>query len=426
MTTDRLFSRGRRLLLIAAALLAAVALPTWLLFGGGAVPRDEDELWIDVRPSALVHRIGLVGRLEPGRVVTLAAPFAGNVEALLVQPGQRVEEGQELLRMETREIAVQVREARSALLKARRTLQELRDWERGENMTRARRALRSAQLAQDSTERKLRETRQLFGKGIVPRNELDDLEQQARQQRMDLEAARLEVEATRSKGQGENLQIAEMDLANATVKFETLQAQLDGRTVRAPFAGIIVVAPGSSNEQGVREPVQTGSKLGQGQALFGLASVERLKVSARVSELDINQLREGQEVEVSGDGFDGIALKGVISALGGQALPGGTQGSSPQFEVTVSVAHLTPGQLRKIRLGMSAKLAVTTYRNERALVVPPEAVRHEGDRLSVIYRASPAAPIEQLPVRVGRSTPEGVEVLDLAAGQVRVHVADGS
>ncbi|RTR90086.1 MULTISPECIES: HlyD family secretion protein, partial [Pseudomonas aeruginosa group] len=334
MTTDRLFSRGRRLLLIAAALLAAVALPTWLLFGGGAVPRDEDERWIDVRPSALVHRIGLVGRLEPGRVVTLAAPFAGNVEALLVQPGQRVEEGQELLRMDTREIAVQVREARSALLKARRTLQELRDWERGENMTRARRALRSAQLAQDSTERKLRETRQLFGKGIVPRNELDDLEQQARQQRMDLEAARLEVEATRSKGQGENLQIAEMDLANATVKFETLQAQLDGRTVRAPFAGIIVVAPGSSNEQGVREPVQTGSKLGQGQALFGLASVERLKVSARVSELDINQLREGQEVEVSGDGFDGIALKGVISALGGQALPGGTQGSSPQFEVT--------------------------------------------------------------------------------------------
>ncbi|RTR88459.1 HlyD family secretion protein, partial [Pseudomonas paraeruginosa] len=94
--------------------------------------------------------------------------------------------------------------------------------------------------------------------------------------------------------------------------------------------------------------------------------------------------------------------------------------------VTVSVAHLTPGQLRKIRLGMSAKLAVTTYRNERALVVPPEAVRHEGDRLSVVYRASPAAPIEQLPVRVGRSTPEGVEVLDLAAGQVRVHVADGS
>lgn len=227
--------------------------------------------------------------------------------------------------MDTREIAVQVREAQSALLKARRTLQDLRDWERGEDMARVRRALRSAQLAQSSTERKLRETRELFQRGIVPRNELDDLEQQASQQRMDLEAARREVESTRAKGQGENRQIAEMDLANASVKYETLQAQLDGRTVRAPFAGIVVAAPGLAGEQGSREPVQAGSKLGQGQALFGLASVERLKVSAKVSELDINQLREGQAVEISGDGFEGTTLAGVIAALGGQALPGMAQ-----------------------------------------------------------------------------------------------------
>ena len=335
-------------------------------------------------------------------MVTLAAPFAGNVEALLVEPGQRVAEGQELLRMDTREIAVQVREAQSALLKARRTLQDLRDWERGEDMARVRRALRSAQLAQSSTERKLRETRELFQRGIVPRNELDDLEQQASQQRMDLEAARREVESTRAKGQGDNRQIAEMDLANASVKYETLQAQLDGRTVRAPFAGIVVAAPGLAGEQGSREPVQAGSKLGQGQALFGLASVERLKVSAKVSELDINQLREGQAVEISGDGFEGTTLAGVIAALGGQALPGMAQGGSPQFEVTVSVA------------------TVTTYRNEQAIVVPPEAIRHEGDRLFVDFRQAPGASVMAQQVKIGRSTPEGVEVFELQPGLVRV------
>ncbi|RCI71811.1 HlyD family efflux transporter periplasmic adaptor subunit, partial [Pseudomonas aeruginosa] len=318
------------------------------------------------------------------------------------------------------EIAVQVREAQSALLKARRTLQDLRDWERGEDMARVRRALRSAQLAQSSTERKLRETRELFQRGIVPRNELDDLEQQASQQRMDLEAARREVESTRAKGQGENRQIAEMDLANASVKYETLQAQLDGRTVRAPFAGIVVAAPGLAGEQGSREPVQAGSKLGQGQALFGLASVERLKVSAKVSELDINQLREGQAVEISGDGFEGTTLAGVIAALGGQALPGMAQGGSPQFEVTVSVAPLDPRQLQKIRLGMSAKLTVTTYRNEQAIVVPPEAIRHEGDRLFVDFRQAPGASVMAQQVKIGRSTPEGVEVFELQPGLVRV------
>lgn len=147
MTTDR-FSFLRRPALPLAAGLAVVAALAWLVLAGGTAKRTEGERWVAVRAAPLVHQIGLVGRLEPGRVVTLAAPFAGNVEALLVEPGQRVAEGQELLRMDTREIAVQVREAQSALLKARRTLQDLRDWERGEDMARVRRALRSAQLAQ--------------------------------------------------------------------------------------------------------------------------------------------------------------------------------------------------------------------------------------------------------------------------------------
>jgi len=34
---------------------------------------------VAVRAAPLVHQIGLVGRLEPGRVVTLAAPFAENL-----------------------------------------------------------------------------------------------------------------------------------------------------------------------------------------------------------------------------------------------------------------------------------------------------------------------------------------------------------
>ncbi len=324
MTTDR-FSFLRRPALPLAAGLAVVAALAWLVLAGGTAKRTEGERWVAVRAAPLVHQIGLVGRLEPGRVVTLAAPFAGNVEALLVEPGQRVAEGQELLRMDTREIAVQVREAQSALLKARRTLQDLRDWERGEDMARVRRALRSAQLAQSSTERKLRETRELFQRGIVPRNELDDLEQQASQQRMDLEAARREVESTRAKGQGRE----SPDRRNGPG-----QRQREIRDAAGPagwpygaraFAGIVVAAPGLAGEQGSREPVQAGSKLGQGQALFGLASVERLKVSAKVSELDINQLREGQAVEISGDGFEGTTLAGVIAALGGQALPGMAQ-----------------------------------------------------------------------------------------------------
>ena len=81
----------------------------------------------------------------------------------------------------------------------------------------------------------------------------------------------------------------------------------------------------------------------------------------------------------------------------------------------MSVAPLDPRQLQKIRLGMSAKLTVTTYRNEQAIVVPPEAIRHEGDRLFVDVRQAPGASVMAQQVKIGRSTPEGVEVFEVAA-----------
>ncbi|MDP1069014.1 HlyD family secretion protein, partial [Klebsiella pneumoniae] len=89
------------------------------------------------------------------------------------------------------------------------------------------------------------------------------------------------------------------------VRYDALHQLLDGREVKAPFSGIVVPAPGnSSSSQGGgnnNAPVQAGSKVSQGQVLFGLANIERLKITAKVSELDINQLHQGQAVEVLGD-----------------------------------------------------------------------------------------------------------------------------
>ena len=122
-----------------------------------------------------------------------------------------------------------------------------------------------------------------------------------------------------------------------------------------------------SLDDAARGPVQAGSQVTQGAPLFGLASIERLKIVARVSELDVNQLREGMAVDVQGDGFEGEALHGTVSVVGGQALPS-TQGGA-QFEVMVAIPDLNE-QMRRVRLGMSARLSILAYRNESAMVVP--------------------------------------------------------
>ena len=108
------------------------------------------------------------------------------------------------------------------------------------------------------TERKLAETRSLLDRGIVPRLEVDALDQQARQQRLDLASAQAELTSTLARGQGENLQIADMELTNATAKHGDLAAARERRTIKAPFAGVAVNVPGPAIAAPMA-PVQVGS-----------------------------------------------------------------------------------------------------------------------------------------------------------------------
>lgn len=423
MTTNQKRLSGAVLLVLLAC--AGIALLTYRT--PAADHADAAEQWLAVTADPLVHEIGLVGKIEPHTTRILTAPFDGSVQANLVEQGQRVDAGQVLLRMDPATLEVQLRDALSAQLKARRTVQEMQDWDSGQQVSRARRNLRTAEMAAGNTQRKLSESANLFQRGIIPRNELDDLKQQARQQQLDLAAARSELQQTLAQGQGEYRQIADMELTNATVKYEALRTLLEGREVKAPFSGIIVPAPGSNGPQGSGSspvPIQAGTTVTQGQVLFGLANIERLKIIANVSELDINQLHQGQAVEVMGDGFDGERLHGSVSVVSGLALSSDSQGSA-QFPVTLAIPALTAQQLQKVRLGMSARLTIVTYSNEQALIVPAQAIRRDKAGMSVAYREAMDQPVQRVRVTTGQSTPAGVEVFGLAAGFVRVGPEQG-
>ncbi|AZF53828.1 putative RND efflux membrane fusion protein [Pseudomonas sp. R4-34-07] len=411
MTTNRKRLLGAVLIVLLAAVGLALRSPA-----EGPATREQ---WLAVKPDPLVHQIGLVGKIEPDTTVTLTAPFDGNVLANLVEQGQRVEAGQVLLRMDPATLEVQLREALSAQLKARRTVQEMQDWDSSAAVSRARRSLRTAEMTAGNTQRKLTESENLFKRGIIPRNELDDLKQQTQQQQLDLTAARSELQQALEQGKGVYRQIADMELTNATVKYDALHTLLEGKEVKAPFSGIVVPAPGiSTSSQGGstnNAPVQAGSKVSQGQVLFGLANIERLKIVAKVSELDINQLHQGQAVEVMGDGFDGERLTGSVSVVSGLAIANDSQGSA-QFAVTLSIPRLTPQQLQRVRLGMSARLTIVTYNNAQAIVVPSEAL---GPDSTVEYRAAMDQPLERVKVTTGQSTPQGVEVFGLKPGFVK-------
>lgn len=408
-------------------------LKTWFLAGtillalSGAViayrvnePSQEPEpQWLRVEQKPMILRLGLVGHLEPASLTTFTAPFDGTVQEKTVEEGQRVERGQVLLRLDIVQLEIQLREALVGLLKAKRAVHDLMHWTQGQEVARSRRAMTTIQMNLSDTERKLAESSALLARGIVPRMEVDALAQQADTQRLDLAAAQAEFKLVLGKGSGEDRKIAEMELANATARYDALRVLETRRELVAPFTGIVMRVPGVASDRSPTEPVQRGARVSRGQPLFGLASLEQLRVVAKVEEVDINQVQEGQSVEITGDGFDGIALSGNIASVGVQVVTADSSGSGATYEVIVAMPALSAEQQKRLKLGMSAKLSIVTYRNDVAVVIPTEAIQKEGNQLFVEYGNTKGKAAQRIAVKSGRVTVEGVEVFGLKPGYVR-------
>jgi hypothetical protein len=122
-------------------------------------------------------------------------------------------------------------------------------------------------------------------------------------------------------------------------------------------------------------------------------------------------------VSVSGDAFSEFTLTGEVTGVAAQASSEPGRSGLPSFAVTVHIRGVTAEQRARLAVGMSANLSIVTYDNPEAVVLPPEAVREGAEGRVVRVRQGGA--VREVPVTIGISTPEGVEVRGaLSAGDV--------
>lgn len=398
------------------ALLLAALLGLGLWWGWPAPgPAQVEQRWLPVAPQVLERRLGLVGRIQAAQRVTVAAPFEGVVQALPVRVGERVQAGQTLAVLDTAQLDIQLRQAEAERLKARSAVRALQAWASGPEVTRAVRAQVAARRTLSVNQAALAATRRLFEQGIVARLELENLQQQVSGQVQDLASAEDELRLTRARGQGEALHIAEMELANAQARHAALLALRARATLVAPFASLVVRPLGDAQQPG--QLAQQGQLLSQGMPLLALVELDRLQVAAAVEEGDLGLVQEGMAVQVTGEGFAGQTLLGRVASVGQQARE--DEGQGAWFDLLVTVQDQPDLATLGVRPGMSAQVSVLLYRNEQGMALPAQALRSDAlDEHYVLYRAGQGQAPQRVPVRLGQSVAQGVEVGGLAAGEV--------
>ena len=156
----------------------------------------------------------------------------------------------------------------------------------------------------------------------------------------------------------------------------------DRMAIRAPIGGMAVVKTiwkGNSMAD-----VQEGEEVRAGVPVVDIVNPNAMRVRARVNQADVNELRVGQTVRIGLDAYPELFFDGRVAQISPLGVTSVLSPKVRTFVVLVDVSGAHPNLMPDL----SASLDVTLARTPRAIVIPRDALRQDGDRALVRVQRS--------------------------------------
>ena len=396
----------------------AIGLATWsvgeptVAAGPAAASAANDAATVVVEPRRLVATIALFGRVAPQREVHVASPADGKVAATYFQYGERVDDGQRLVDLDTADVERELRQAQAERIRAEREFDAVRDWASNPETARLRRELSKAKLALDNQRSKVEQSAVLLEQGIVAAIEHEAAVRQFQSQSLDYETLQEDYASLLARGDEEAQEVARLERENALVRVASLEDVLRQATIAAPIAGVVL----QPDESDTATALGKGRVVGHGERLLTIGDVDGLAVVGWVDEVDVTKVRMGQEVTIRGDAFPDLELAGSVARVSRQAQLG-QRSSTPTFEIVAAIEPLPDAARQRLRLGMSARIEVVVEDKPDALLVPIAAVDVRGGGAWLRVKDGDGEAVRQVRVTPGLTTLTDVEIVDgLAIG----------
>ncbi len=370
--------------LLVVLVVAAVATMAWFWLLRPRTPEVTTAVARAVRRDQEATVLNASGYVTARRQATVSSKVTGRVLEVLIEEGMEVEEGQVMARLDDSN-------ARASL--------GLAEAEVGA----ARAALNETEVRRDEAEVDLNRIGEL-----VDRKVLSEAERDRAQAAFDSLVARIEQQRTQ-------IEVAARRVA-------VWQQEIDDRTIRAPFAGVVI----SKNAQ----PGEMISPLSAGGAFTrtGIGTVvdmTSLEIEVDVNESYINRVRAGQAVEASLDAYSDWQIPAHVIAI----VPTADR-QRATVRVRIGFEALDPRILPD--MGVKVAFRETSVRPGEALgsegdvvsvrpgvIVPPGAVRKDGNR-DIVYVVRDDT-VERRAVTLGDPVDQDVVILSgLAAGETVV------
>lgn len=413
---------------------------------------DLSKLTVPVQAQDLAVRITANGTVVPIQSVNLSPKTSGRLAKLFVQQGDLVQQGQTIALMEDADLQARLAQVKANLSKAEASLAEAMAGSRKEEINQAQARVLQAQARLDQARAgkpeeieqrraqveaaKSRLTlakaradryRTLEAEGASSRDRLDEALNEERNATANLDEAQrrlaqqtnsnpaqineLEAAVTEAKYNLQQRQngkrpeeIAQFKAAVAAAKAEVqaVEVQLKDTVIIAPFSGIVTQK--YATEGAFVAPATSASSTASATSTSIIALAKDLEVLAKVPEVDVGQVKRGQQVEVVADAFPDKVFKGRVNIVAPEAV---VDQSVTSFQVRVS---LETGQ-KELRSGMNADLIFLGQKVNNALVVPTVAIVTQEGKTGVMIPDANNKP-KFKPVTIGTTIKDQTQVLE--------------
>lgn len=258
--------------------------------------------WLVSRPAAPAPLV-LYGNIDL-RQVDLPFNDNGRIEAVLVEEGDRVKQGQVLARLDTSRLVPAVAQAEARAVAQAATVEKLHNGSRPEEIAQARANLAQARADAENAALQFQRRLRLVSNGTISRQDYDNA-------KAALDMANARVELNRK---ALDLQLAgprKEDIAAAEAELRADQAQL--ALARQELADAVLKAPTDATVRSrLMEP---GEMAAPTRPVLSLAVTDPKWVRAYVSEPDLGRIRPGETAAVTVDSFPNRRFAGWVGFI---------------------------------------------------------------------------------------------------------------
>ena len=370
--------------LLCLALVGAVACPAP---GGEGTVGEE---LVEVVRGDLTVIVSGSGNITVSQDASLAFGTGGKVEAVYVEAGDQVSQGDVLAKLDTGVLELSLAQAELALATAEYNLDKAQQ-------VYSRADLNAAKAAVSSANTYLQYAKMMQIEANSP-EQIEFWENEVYQAEVNLAAAEQRREEMLAGGESAEVTLSRLEVAAVRKALEQAQKDLDEATITAPFDGIVGAV--YVDEGDIIPPPTMAATV----AIYFITPTS-LELKAEVDEIDIPDVEVGQSALVEVDAIAYELFEGTVTLISPVPI---MQAGLVLYEVNISL--VIPADAG-VKVGMSATADIMIDNSEDTLLVPERAVGFDDQGNTVVW-VSVDGELEQRVVVTGISDGLKTEILE--------------